>query len=121
MKSKENEKFKALKKIVILQLVCIYFSTIGIISKKAAQLDFLSAQFIILFLGLLILMLIYAILWQRVLKSTSLFIAYANKGTSILWTLLWASLFFNESISIQNIIGVLLIIIGIAVVAKDGE
>ncbi len=120
MKSKEIENFKALKKIVFLQLVYIYFSTIGIISKKAAQLDFFSFQFIVLFLGLLILMFIYAILWQRVLKNTSLFIAYANKGTSILWTLLWASLFFNESISIQNIIGVLLIIIGIAVVAKDG-
>lgn len=117
MKIIKNNKY--IKNIVFLQLVYLYYSLIGILSKKVAQYSFGSFYFIFGYLLLLLIIFIYALLWQQVIKRNSLFVAYANKGTVILWTLVWAVLFFRESISANNIIGSVIIIIGIVLVAKD--
>jgi drug/metabolite transporter (DMT)-like permease len=53
------------------------------------------------------------------LKKFSLFVAYSSKGIVILWGLIWAVLFFQEKIKINNIIGAVIIIIGIVLVSKN--
>lgn len=61
---------------------------------------------------------IYAIIWQQIIKRVDISIAYANKATNIFWSMMLASLFFKEQISIKNIIGVIIIFIGVLVVNK---
>ncbi len=46
-------------------------------------------------------------------------LAYAYRGTLFLWTFLWAVLFFDETVTRNNIFGALIIIVGISLVAKD--
>lgn len=102
-----------------LHIVYILYSFTSVCSKSAASQAFLSWNFF-LFLGLLVLLLgIYAVLWQQVIKRFSLVKAYSNKGVVIIWNLLWAVLLFNEKITLSNVLGGAAIIIGIVVVSSD--
>ena len=90
-------------------------------SKLAAQNDFLSIKFC-LFYGISILILgVYAILWQQVLKRFSLTTAFFNKAVTIIWGMLWGILFFKETITLNMIIGAIIVLIGVGLVVKDYE
>ena len=62
---------------------------------------------------------IYAMLWQQVLKRIELGTAYMFKGTSLIFTMLIAALLFGEAITIPNIIGSVIIIVGIVFLARS--
>jgi uncharacterized membrane protein len=64
---------------------------------------------------------IYAILWQQIIKKFERSVAYANKGSLIIWTFIWAVLFFQETITVNNILGAVLVIVGIVLVFKDAK
>ena len=61
---------------------------------------------------------IYAITWQQVIKKFSLSTAYANKSVYLLWSQIWAVLIFHENLSIQNIIGILVVLFGVWTVQR---
>ena len=61
---------------------------------------------------------IYAITWQQILKKVPLSIAYVNKATTIVWGLLISSFLFKENISLTNIVGAIVVIIGIIVIVR---
>jgi len=62
---------------------------------------------------------IHAVLWQQVLKRFDLTIAYSHFGMTIIWNFLWSSMFFFEKISKFNVIGAVIIVIGIMLVISD--
>ena len=62
---------------------------------------------------LLVSLAVYALLWQQVLKKLPLNLAYASKSVTLIWGMMWGALIFNETISVGNIIGALLILAGI--------
>ena len=61
---------------------------------------------------------IYAIAWQQVIKKFSLSTAYANKSVYLLWSQVWAVIIFHENLSLQNIIGILIVLIGVWMVQR---
>ena len=61
---------------------------------------------------------IYAIAWQKAIKKFSLSTAYANKSVSLLWSQIWAVIIFHENLSVQNIIGILVVLAGVWTVQK---
>lgn len=108
MKKKVN-----IKDILILQLAVVLFSGASVMSKFASGEDFLSIGFI-LFMGIEVVILgLYAILWQQLLKRFDLSIAYANKAMVLLWYMVWAMIIFKEQVGIKNYIGVAIVIVGI--------
>ncbi|NLW48413.1 MAG: EamA family transporter [Firmicutes bacterium] len=107
--------------IAFLQLSIIILSVAGVLSKKASTLDFLSVEFIAYYSLTIFIMSVYAILWQQIIKKFELSVAYANKGTIIIWTFIWAVLFFQETITLNNILGAVLVIAGIVMVFKDAK
>jgi drug/metabolite transporter (DMT)-like permease len=111
---------KNIKDILYLQLIFVLFSFIGVIAKTASQYDLFSKGFIKCYILELLLIIIYAYFWQKIIKNIKLVVAYSNKGTVIIWNLLWAILFFQENININNIIGSVIIIFGIVLVTSDG-
>lgn len=116
-----KEKSVKIKELLILQFIIMIYTLSSVVAKFASGEEFLSFNFI-LFYGLEILILgIYAILWQQIIKKFDLSVAYANKAMSLLWALLWAVLFFKENISIKNVIGVIIVIIGTIIVNKDDK
>ena len=115
------EKKVKIKQLVILQAIIMIYTLSSVVAKFASGEEFLTFKFIV-FYGLEILILgIYAILWQQIIKKFDLSIAYANKAMSLLWSLLWAILFFKESITVKNVIGVIIVIIGTIIVNSEDE
>lgn len=107
------------KHILFLQFIVVIYTASGVAGKLASGYEFLSAGFI-LFYGLEILILgIYALLWQQVIKRFDLSVAYANRSVALLWSVVWASLIFHETVTIKNLIGVAIVIAGTMIV--NGE
>lgn len=61
---------------------------------------------------------IYAIAWQQVIKKFSLSTAYANKSVYLLWSQVWAVVIFHENLSVQNIVGILIVLAGVWMVQR---
>ena len=115
---KKDKKIK-IKQIFLLQAVIMIYTLSTVAAKFASGTEFLSFKFLF-FYGIEIFILgVYAILWQQVIKKIDLSIAYANKAVSLVWSIVWAILFFNEVVTIKNIIGVIIVIIGTWVVNAD--
>ena len=64
---------------------------------------------------------IIALLWQQMIKKFELSVAYANRAMAILWSMIWAVLFFHDRITIRNIVGVAIVLVGIVLVNTDKE
>ena len=120
-KIEKTRKMKKVNKYLYLHILLFFFSFCGVFSKFASQNEFLSMKFII-FYGISILILgIYAILWQQILKKFSLTTAFFNKAITIIWGMLWGIIFFKEAITINMIIGAIIVLIGVGLVVKDYE
>lgn len=115
-----KKKIKA-KDILFLQAIIAVYTLSGVAAKFASGHGFLSPGFI-LFYGVEIAILgLYALLWQQVIKRFDLSVAYANRSMTLLWSLVWAVVFFHEGIQIQNVIGVVIAVTGAVIVNLDGK
>ena len=99
----------------------VIYTLSSVAAKGAAGYEVLSWPFIF-FYGLQIAILgIYAILWQQMIKRFDLSVAYANRAMAILWSLVWAVVFFHEKITLNNVIGIVIVLAGTMLVNADGE
>ena len=113
-----TEKKKAkIKDIFILQLVIAIYTLSTVFAKFASGQEFLSFEFI-LFYGIeMVILGLYAIIWQQLIKKFDISVAYANKAMGLLWSIL----IFNDTITIKNIIGVIIVIVGTIIVNSEDE
>ena len=104
-----------------------YFSLIGInlvyactaiFTKMASRQEMLSWPYLMWIAGAVGVMGVYALLWQQVIARMPLSTAYMFKGTSLIFVLLISALLFGEAISLNNVIGAVIIIVGIVLFAK---
>ena len=111
-----------LKDYIQLHLNILLFSLTSVFSKLASvyyNKEGLNSPFLYLFLFLMIANCgIYAITWQQVIKKFSLSTAYANKSVYLLWSQVWAVIIFHENLSIQNIIGIMVVLVGVWMVQR---
>lgn len=108
------------KDFLMLQAVFMIYSISSVVAKFASGNEVMSFKFI-LFYGLDVLILgIYALLWQQVIKKFELSVAYANKAITLLWALIWGILIFKEQITVGKVIGILLVMAGIFIL-NGGE
>lgn len=110
-----------IKSYILLHIVVLVYSMSSILTKKAALADFLSFRFIILYGLVLVCMGVYALVWQQVIKNLPLNVAFANKSVTIIWGMLWGSLFFQETITPKMALGALIVIAGVIMVITGGE
>ena len=106
--------------IVLLEVSVVVYSLSTVAANMASKQEFLSLKYI-LFFGLDFFILgVYAILWQQVIKKFQLSIAYANKASTLLWSMLWNFIIFSQGITPGKVAGVLLVMVGV-VVMNMGE
>jgi drug/metabolite transporter (DMT)-like permease len=114
---KADDRNGAVKTFIALHVILMVYSFGSFFSKTASMSDFLSLKFVLCY-GMLILILgIYAIAWQQIIKKIPLTTAYANKAITVVWGLVWGFVFFGEKITIGKLLGVALIVIGIVLFA----
>lgn len=107
-----------IKRYSLLYSAFFVYSFVAVFAKTAAMQDSLIKM--LLFIGVEFAFLgIYAFIWQQALKHFSLVVAMSSKGVTVIIALFWAVIIFGESISVQNIIGAMMIIVGICVVSMD--
>lgn len=108
----KDKKFSA-GAFILLQIALIIVSFGAVCSKMAGRQEFLSIPFFAFYGALILILFVYAILWQQILKRISLVVAYACRGIGIIYAILWGVLFFKEEITWKMIAGAVLVLIGV--------
>lgn len=106
-----------IKTLILLHLMLMVYSLSAIFSKLAAGERFLSLRFILFYGGVVALLGFYAICWQQIIKRMQLTTAFANKAITVVWGLVWGVLFFHEAVTIGKVLGIGLVVCGIALFA----
>lgn len=106
---------------VYLHLLLMVYSMSGIFSKKAATCTFLSVPFCLYYGMVILLLAFYAIFWQQIIKYMPLTTAFANKAITVVWGCVWGVLFFDETMNVGKLIGIVLIALGIVVFSHQDE
>lgn len=64
---------------------------------------------------------LYAFCWQKIIKKFELNIGYANRSVYLLWSQIWAVSIFGEHLSAQNMVGLIIVLVGVIVVSLSAE
>ena len=128
-----SELLKTVKTTLKLQPIVILYSLVSVASKIASSelpdASLMSAEFIIgcltnhklllIYAFMIVDLMVYAFIWQKCIKNVSITVMYANKSSYIFWTQIAAITLFSESLSFFNILGIIVIFIGILVVNRE--
>ena len=101
---------------IVLHISLLFSSLSGVCSKMAAAQTDLKG-FGMWYFAVLLIMAVYAVIWQQILKKLPLTVAYANKPVS----LIWGTLIFKETITWNMILGAVIIFAGIYLVVTADE
>ena len=99
--------------IVLLHIMLMVYSMSGICSKMASRQDFLSLRFILYYAGVIVLLAVYAVAWQQIIKRIPLTLAYANRAVTVVWGLVWGMIFFHEQVTLGKAVGAMLVVAGV--------
>lgn len=106
---------------ILLHLLFLFYSLISVCYKLASGNELFTFKFFFFYGILLILLFVYAIMWQQILKKLPLTVAYLNKAVVIIWGIIWGALIFHEKITWNMIVGSIIVVIGVCVVAYGKE
>lgn len=109
----------ALRYTLLLQAAVILYTCTDIAAKLASGYPFLSTGFVLCYGAEILILGVYAVCWQQIIKKVDISVAYSNRASAIFWSTLWAAAIFHEHISFRNMIGIILIFTGIWMVNRD--
>lgn len=124
---------ESIKTTIRLQPIVLLYSLVSVGSKLASKQIpswngnvllfvadcFLNWKLIAILFAMFMILFAYAIIWQKCIKNVPITVMYANKSSYIFWTQLAAVVVFSEQLNWCNLIGILVIFIGIMVVNSD--
>lgn len=121
--SGRRAEMKVDKKVFLaLHLLLLLFAGTTVLSKLAAGEDFLSPRFCLFFGGEFVLLGVYALGWQQILKRLTLTVAYTNKAVTLVWSMVFGVLLFHEQLQLRQVVGCALAVAGVLLFVKaDGE
>ncbi len=98
--------------LIAMQIVVIIYSASTVMAKLAAREKLISPKGILFYACYIGGLGLYAIFWQQIIKKVDLSIAYANRCMNLVWSSVWAIILFHEKLSIPNICGLVLVLVG---------
>ena len=110
-----------LKTYALLHGLMLLFSLSPICSKMAGQQVLFSLPFFFYYGCVILILGIYAVLWQQVIKRLPLTTAYANKAITVVWGMLWGAMLFGEKITAQKLLGAGIVIAGVLLFASSEQ
>ena len=105
----------------VLHVLLALYSLTGIFSKLASKEEFFGIPFISYYSVVLLILGVYAVVWQQLIKKLPLTLAYANKAVTVVWGMIWGILVFHEQITPQKIIGAVVVIIGVVIYSLENQ
>lgn len=107
-----KDKIKRFAIFIFLQFAVMIYSVNTVVAKFVARESWFSLRFISLYLLEFVVLGVYAILWQQIIKRVELSVAYANKAMTLMWSLVWGVLLFHEGVTFLKVAGVVLVMAG---------
>ena len=109
-----------------LHLLLLFYSSSSVLSTLAAAEPFLSFRFCLYYGGMFLILVVYALGWQQILKRLPLTVAFANKAVTLVWSMVFGALLFKEQIHLNQLIGCALAVAGVILFVQpekgsDGE
>lgn len=98
-----------------LHVLLLFYSLADVMSKLASGYPWLSVGFCACYGALLVILAVYAVGWQQVIKRMPLTTAYANRGITVVWGIFWGAVFFTEQITPLKLVGAAMIVAGITI------
>lgn len=110
--------------IIFFKYLCLFgvfliYTSSGIFSKSASRCDFLSFSYLAFLSGCVFVLGVYAVLWQQVIKRMPVSDAYMLKSMTGFIGLAYAHFIFDEPITIANIVGTTIILLGVVFYARS--
>ena len=96
-----------------LHLLLLFYSLSSVLSKLAAAQPFLSIKFCLCYGGMFVILVLYALGWQQILKRLPLTVAFANKAVTLVWSMVFGALLFHEQIRLNQLVGCALAVTGV--------
>jgi drug/metabolite transporter (DMT)-like permease len=118
MTDREKEEL-SIANALFLSLSIAVYSSADFFSKLASGYDFLSLPYVCCLVGVVIVLGIYAVLWQMALKRVPLNQAYLFRSLGLVFGLAIAYLAFHESISWQNLLGAAIVLCGLLILLSE--
>ena len=114
-----------IKDYILLHLCVLIFSFTSVFSQLAAlaynEGGLMSGK-LFLFATLMILdCIVYAFFWQKAIAKIDLNIGYANRSVYLIWSQLWAVSLFHETLTTKNILGLVIVLIGVLTVSLSTD
>lgn len=116
MKEKKENRTKIM---LLLSVSLVIQSLSSVFIKYAGKYETLSGKFILFYVLAVGCLGIFAIMWQFLLELIPLTTAYLRKGILYILILIWSVILFQEKITVNNIIGSIIIIAGICIHGMD--
>ena len=115
----ESKKSSRTKILILLSLSLVIQSLSSVFIKYAGMYETLSKEFIFFYLVAIGCLGIFAIMWQFLLEMIPLTTAYLRKGILYILILFWSVILFKEQVTLNNILGSIIIIAGIMIHGMD--
>ena len=110
-----------LKNLLFLHILLMIYSLSAVASKAASGAEPLSLRFCALYALIFLILGVYAVGWQQIIKALPLTTAFANKAVTVIWGLLWGILIFHESVTIRQLIGAAAVMAGVVLFSFSEE
>lgn len=98
---------------LFLAFAVAVYSSAGFFMKLASQYEFLSTTYIFCLCGVVVVLGIYAVLWQMALKRVPLSMAYPFRSLGVVYGLSIAGIVFHEGVTMQNLLGGCIMLVGL--------
>ena len=115
----DKKKSSNIKSLVFLHLILLIYVGSSVMSKLASGQQFLTLNFIMMYGGVVLLLMVYAVLWQQVLKKLPLTVAFANKSAVMIWGMIIGAIMWHEKITWLMIVGTIIIVVGVCLVVME--
>ncbi len=115
----DKKKSSNIKSLIFLHIILLIYVGSSVMSKLASGQQFLSFKFILMYGGVVLLLMVYAVLWQQVLKRLPLTVAFANKSAVMIWGMIIGAIMWHEKITWLMIAGTIIIVIGVCLVVME--
>ena len=114
-----------MRQYIALHLCILLFSMTEVFGKFAANTykaeGIRSVKLYVFLFLMLFVCVFYAFCWQKIIKKFDLNIGFANRSVYLLWSQLWAVSIFREHLTPRNVIGLIVVLVGVIVVSLSAD
>ena len=104
---------KHIRTFAVLHGIVFLYSVSELVMKLASAQPFLSFNWCALYALVILILGVYAIVWQQILKKLPLNVAYANKSLTLAWGMLFGAVAFDETVTLTKVIGAAVVLLGV--------